>query len=437
MENAKDSSGSKLTRRGFLKTSAVATGALMATNLHLPRAYAAGSDQLKVGLVGCGGRGTGAAKDCVNAAPGVQIVALGDAFKDRLEGCRGNLNGLGKAKADIGSGKCFVGLDAYKKVIAADVDLVLFATPPGFRPIHLAEAVSAGKHVFMEKPVAVDPVGARSVIASGAVADEKKLSIVSGTQRRHEPKYIETIKRIHDGMIGTLVSAQCYWNQGTLWVHPHKKEYTDVEWQLRNWLYFTWLSGDHIVEQHVHNIDVVNWAFNSPPDRAYAMGGRAARKGEQHGNIYDHFCVEFWYPGGVRTISMCRQTAKAAGRVSERVVGTKGFSDCAGKIWSYEKDAAGKHKLIWEYKGPYPNPYVREHADLIAGIRGGKRLNEAKRVAESTLSAIMGRMSAYTGRELQWSWATKSSKLDLVPKDLKFGPKPVAPVSKPGATKLV
>jgi len=391
MEHAKTSpSKGAVTRRSFLKASAAASAGVLAGGAALPRAFAAGSDTLKVGLIGCGGRGTDAAKNCVAAAPGVQIVALADAF-----------------------------------------NVVILATPPGFRPIHLAEAVRAGKHVFMEKPVAVDPVGVRSVIASGAVADEKRLSIVAGTQRRHEPKYIETIKRIHGGTIGRLVSAQCYWNQGTLWVHDRRREYNDVEWQLRNWLYFAWLSGDHIVEQHVHNIDVVTWAFGSPPERAYAMGGRAARKGARHGNIYDHFCVEFWYPGGARTISQCRQTARASNRVGERVAGSEGTSDCAGKIWDL------KGKMIWEYKGDYPNPYVREHADLIASIRGGKRFNEAKQVAESTMAAVMGRMSAYTGRELQWSWAMKASKLDLVPKDLKFGPKPVDPVPKPGSTRLV
>jgi len=431
MEHAKRStSKTALTRRGFLKASAAASAGALAVGLPLPSAFAAGTGSLKVGLIGCGGRGTGAAKDCIKAAEGVKIVALADAFQDRLDGCRNNLNKMGKDKADIPAGQCFVGLDAYKKLIATDVDIVLLATPPGFRPIHLEEAVKAGKHVFMEKPVCVDPVGARSIIASAALADEKKLSIVAGTQRRHEPKYVETIKRIHDGMIGPLVSAQCYWNQGALWVHGRKAQYSDVEWQMRNWLYFTYLSGDHIVEQHVHNIDVVNWAFGGPVERAYAMGGRAARKGEQHGNIYDHFCVEFWYPNGARTISQCRQTRGASSRISERVVGTKGTSDCAGKIWDY------KGNMLWEYKGPYPNPYVQEHADLIAAIRGNKPLNEAKRVAESTLCAVMGRMSAYTGRELQWKWVMNSSKLDLMPRDLKFGPRPVNPVSKPGSTKL-
>jgi predicted dehydrogenase len=421
----------RLTRRRFLKTSATASAGLLAAGLRLPRAHAAGSDVLEIGLIGCGGRGTGAAMDCVNSSPGVKIVALADAFKDRLDGCRNRLMKLGKEKADIPAGQCFAGLDAYEKLIAADVDVVLMATPPAFRPIHLMEAVKAHKHVFMEKPVAVDPVGIRTVIEAAGLAAQQKLSIVAGTQRRHQNVYLETMKRIHDGAIGQLVSAQCYWNQGLLWVHGRQPRYTDVEWQLRNWLYFTWLSGDHIVEQHVHNLDVVNWAFGGPPALVYGMGGRAARKGERHGNIYDHFCIEFQYPNGARTISMCRQTNRASNRVSERVVGTKGTSNCAGMIW----DPGGKE--VWRYKGPHPNPYVQEHADLIAAIRGGKPINEAKRVAESTLTAIMGRMSCYTGRAFKWDWVMKSSKLDLVPKDLKFGPKPVDPVAKPGVTQLI
>ncbi len=421
----------RVTRRGFLKTSAAASAGLLTAGSALPRAFAADSDTLKIGLVGCGGRGTGAVKDCIGSSQGVKVVALADAFEDRLTGCRNGLMKLGKDKADIPAEKCFVGLDAYKKLIATDVDVVLLATPPGFRPVHLAEAVKAGKHVFMEKPVAVDPTGIRSVIESGKVADEKKLAIVAGTQRRHHLPYVETMKRVHDGMIGEPVSAQCYWNQGLLWVHGRRKGQDDVEWQLRNWLYFTWLSGDHIVEQHVHNIDVVNWAFGGPPAMVYGMGGRAARTGEKHGNIYDHFCIEFEYPNKARTISQCRQTKNASSRVAERVVGTKGVTNCAGVI----TDHTGKE--IWRYKGEHPNPYVQEHKDLIASIREGKPLNEARRIAESTLTAIAGRMSAYTGRAMKFDWAMKSSKLDLMPKDLAFGDKPVAPVRKPGRTKLV
>jgi len=434
---ANESSGKKLigrqTRRDFLKVTALSAGTIVLAGARLPSAYAAGTDTIKVGLIGCGGRGTGAVVDCLTASPGMRFWAMGDLFKDRLGDSHAGLNKRfsDKAKFDVPGDRQFAGWDNHEKVIASGVDMIITATPPGFRPMILKAAIDAGKHVFMEKPVAVDPAGIRSVIESSASAEAKKLAIVAGTQRRHEPVYIETIKRIHGGMIGELVSAQCYWNQGLLWVHNRKPEYSDMEWQVRNWLYFTWLSGDHIVEQHVHNLDVVNWAFNSMPALAYGMGGRAARTSEDCGNIYDHFAVEFEYENKARTISMCRQTDKAADRVSERVVGTKGYSNFDGTICNH------KGSQIWKYDGPSPNPYVREHADLVASIRAGKPLNEGKRVAESTLTAIAGRMSAYTGRALKLDWALKSSKLDLLPKNLAFGPLPVEPVCMPGKTALV
>jgi len=421
-------------RRDFLKVTALSAGAVILAGGRLPSARAAGTDTIKVGLIGCGGRGTEAVVDCLTANPsGVQIWAMGDLFKDRLDGSHAGLSKKfsDKARFDVPGDRKFSGWDNHEKVIASGVDMIITATPPGFRPMILKAAIDAGKHVFMEKPVAVDPAGIRSVIESSASAEAKKLAIVAGTQRRHEPVYIETIKRIHDGMIGELVSAQCYWNQGLLWVHNRKPEYSDMEWQVRNWLYFTWLSGDHIVEQHVHNLDVVNWAFNSMPALAYGMGGRAARTSQDCGNIYDHFAVEFEYENRARTISMCRQTDKAADRVSERVVGTKGYSNFDGTICDH------KGSQIWKYDGPSPNPYVVEHADLVAGIRAGKPLNEGKRVAESTLTAIAGRMSAYTGRALKLDWALKSSKLDLLPKNLAFGPLPVEPVCMPGKTALI
>jgi len=426
--------GGQQSRRDFLKTSAVSAGAVVLAGASLPAAYAAGSDTIKVGVIGCGGRGTGAVKDCLRAnATGVQIWSMGDLFKDRLDRSHAGLskNFTDKAQFDVPGERQFTGWDNYKKVIASGVDMIITATPPGFRPMVLKAAIDAGKHVFMEKPVAVDPAGIRSIIESSSNADAKKLAIVAGTQRRHQGRYVETIKRIHDGMIGELVSGQCYWNQGLLWVHKRKPEYSDMEWQVRNWLYFTWLSGDHIVEQHVHNIDIVNWAFDGMPALAYGMGGRAARKSPECGNIYDHFCIEFEYANKARTISMCRQTNKSSHRVGERVVGTKGYTDFRGHIFDH------KGNELWKYDGPNTNPYVQEHADLVASIRSGKPLNEGKRVAESTLTAITGRMSAYTGRAMKLDWALKSSKLDLVPKNLAFGPLEVRPVSKPGTTQLV
>ena len=412
----------KLTRRELLKSSAVTAGALVLSGAAVPLAEARGSDTIRVGVVGCGGRGSGAAHDCVKSSPGVRIVALADAFEDRLR----NL----KNEFKVRDRRCFVGLDAYKKLMALDdVNLVILGTPPGFRPVQLAEAIRRGKNVFMEKPVAVCPAGIKMVIEASNKATEKGLAIVAGTQRRHEPRYVETMKRIHDGAIGEIVSAQCYWNQGGLWVKKRQPNQGDVEWQIRNWLYFAWLSGDHIVEQHVHNIDVINWAFNALPDQVHGLGGRQDRTGPEYGDIFDHFGIEFFYPGDVRTISTCRQIAGTTNRIGERVVGTKGVSDCCGSI---------KGENPWRYEGPNPNPYVVEHADLIKSIRSGNPLNEGQRIAESTLCAIMGRESAYSRQQFKRSWFINRCTLNLLPPDgLKLSDsKPVDPFAVPGKYQL-
>ena len=412
----------KLTRRELLKSSAVTAGALVLGGAAVPLAEARGSDTIRVGVVGCGSRGSGAAHDCVKSSPGVRIVALADAFEDRLRGLKNEFK--------VRDRRCFVGLDAYKKLMALDdVNLVILGTPPGFRPVQLAEAIRRGKNVFMEKPVAVCPAGIKMVIEASNKATEKGLAIVAGTQRRHEPKYVETMKRIHDGAIGDIVSAQCYWNQGGLWVKKRQPNQGGVEWQIRNWLYFAWLSGDHIVEQHVHNIDVINWAFNALPDQVHGLGGRQYRTGPEYGDIFDHFGIEFFYPGDVRTISTCRQIEGATNRIGERVVGTKGVSDCCGSI---------KGDNPWRYRGPNPNPYVVEHADLIKSIRDGSPLNEGQRIAESTLCAIMGRESAYSRQQFKRSWFMNRCTLNLLPPDgLKLSDsKPVAPFAVPGQYKL-
>ncbi|HEY3244252.1 MAG TPA: Gfo/Idh/MocA family oxidoreductase [Phycisphaerae bacterium] len=431
-------SNESVSRRGFLKTSAAAAAAVTlaggcATGRSISAAPAMHTQRrpvrIRVGLIGCGGRGTGAAKDCVKASPNVEIVALGDLFRDHLDAGREKLAEVGEAY-QVSEDACFTGFDAYKNVLASDIDLVILATPPGFRPLHLKAAIEAGKHVFMEKPVAVDPVGVRSVIASSELASQKGLAIVAGTQRRHDRAYMETIKRIHDGAIGKIVAAQCYWNQGTLWVKPREDGWSDMEWQVRNWLYFTWLSGDHIVEQHVHNLDVINWALGAVPVKCMGVGGRQCRVGSEYGNIYDHFAVEYEYPNGVRVMSMCRQIEKAADRVAERVVGTRGVANPYGEI------TTGR---TWKYKakGEPQDPYVMEHVDLLSSIRSGRPLNEGRRIAESTLTAIMGRMSAYTGRELSWDWAMNASTLDLSPPRYEMGDLSVEPVAMPGQTQLV
>jgi predicted dehydrogenase len=428
-----------VSRRQFLKSSAAASASVLLAGCASMQRQAASAplamepvntDTLRVGLIGCGGRGTGAAINCLSADPNVRIVALGDLFQDRLDACRSKLTGLEEHPQEIADQHCFVGFDAYQGVLDCDIDMVIHATPPGFRPGHLRAAIEAGKHVFTEKPVAVDPVGVRSVIATAALAEAAGLALVAGTQRRHDPAYIATMRRIHDGAIGDLVGGQCYWNQGALWCKERQPDWTDMEWQCRNWLYFTWLSGDHIVEQHIHNIDVMNWAFGGPPEKALGMGGREVRTDPKYGNVFDHFAVEFVYPGGARVMSMCRQIHGTSSRVAERLVGTHGVADPSGHI-------QGPQAFDYEPPGgEWVNPYEQEHRDLIDSIRRDKPLNEGRRVAESTLTAIMGRMSAYTGREVSWKWLIRQSELELGPAEPAFGTLPVAPVAVPGETAL-
>jgi myo-inositol 2-dehydrogenase / D-chiro-inositol 1-dehydrogenase len=419
-----------LTRRAFVQTTAAATAGLVLPH----RVYAAGSDTIRVGLVGCGGRGTGAARDCLRAADGVELVALGDVLPDRLAQCRAQLaeiaaeDAVFAAKYKVTDERCFIGFDAYEQVIGSGIDLILLATPPGFRPAHLAAAVDAALQIFTEKPVAVDAAGVRSVLATYERARERGLAIVAGTQRRHQAEYLATIERIHGGAIGEVLGGQVYWNQGELWSREPQPDWSDTEWQIRNWLYFTWLSGDHIVEQHVHNIDIANWVLGAHPLRAVAVGGRQRRTEPRFGHIYDHFAVDFEYPSGARVLSMCRQIQGAANYVGERFTGTLGSTDAAGTI-----DGTN----AWRYDAPEraTNPYVQEHIDLLAGIRAGRPLNELKQVAESTLTAIMGREAAYTGQAITWD-EMRSADQELAPPQLAFGPLAVPPVPMPGRTQL-
>ena len=319
---------SSINRRHFVQGSAGVAAAALAAGAFAQAAKPNRVSKLRYGVIGCGGRGTGAAVNALEASKDVEIVALADVFEDRLAGCRDELLKLDdKSMADrarVTPERCYVGFDAYKKLIASEVDVVILATAPHFRPIHLAEAIEHGKHVFMEKPTGTDPHGVRSVLESGAKAASKNLSIVAGTQRRHEKCYLEAMGRIKNGDIGKIVSASCYWNQGGLWVKPRDPKWSDMEWQIRNWLYFTWASGDHICEQHVHNLDVCNWAIGSHPLRAIGMGGRQVRTAPEYGNIFDHFAIEYEYAGGVKVSSYCRQTDGCAGRVEEVIRGSSG-----------------------------------------------------------------------------------------------------------------
>jgi len=429
---------SGITRRSFLQTSAALSSLPLLGSLS-PVFAASNNDRLRIGLVGCGGRGMGALRDCLAADPSVQVRAIGDIFPDRVDAAykqikqgrpEGNnpLAPVAAAQMDLTPERCFSGFDAYKSVIHSGIDLVLLVTPPGFRPLHLQAALDANLHVFMEKPVAVDVAGVRKMIELAKVAEAKKRSVVAGTQRRHAPNYLEAMKRIHDGAIGELVGGQCYWLQGALWHRGRQPEWTEMEYQIRNWLYFTWLSGDHIVEQHIHNLDVVNWAFGGPPVKATGMGGRQTRTDPKYGDAFDHFAVEYEYANGARVHSMCRQAQGASSRVGERIVGTKGSSDPS-------KGIEGAN--AWTYSGESVNSFQQEHVDLVRSIREGKPINQTQRIAESTLTAIMGRVSAYTGREVSFNWLLNASKLDLSPAAHAFGDAPAVSVPVPGETPLV
>jgi len=431
--NESSSNKKSSSRRDFLKKSgAAAVGASIASRIGpIPAVHAAGSDQIRVGLIGCGGRGTGAAGQVLKAAPNVKLVAMGDAFRDRLDSSRKQLQTQHKDLVDVPADRSFVGFDAYEKVLASDINYVILATPPGFRPTHLKAAVAAGKNIFTEKPVAVDGPGIRTVLGLYEDARKKGLFIAAGTQRRHQASYQEAMRRVHDGAIGDIVAARCYWNQGSLWNKARQPDWSDMEWQLRNWLYFTWLSGDHIVEQHVHNLDVINWATKSHPVRAVGMGGRQVRTSPEYGHIFDHFAIDYEFENGMHAMSMARQIDGCERSVSEALVGTKGSLDLIDRQLYRIKGPNS-----WQFKGKEQDSYLQEHTDLIEAIRSGKPLNELKNVAESTLTAIMGRMSAYTGKAVTWEQALNSSE-DLMPTQLTWGKLPLPAVATPGQTQLV
>jgi len=431
-------------RREFLKSSSLAAvGAGVLGNLGaLPGAFAASDDTIKVGLIGCGGRGTGAASQALSTNGNVKLVAMGDAFSWQLEDCYGKIKeamGNRPERVAVAPENKFVGLDAYQKVINAGVDLVVLATPPGFRPVHFEAAVKAGKHVFMEKPVAVDAPGVRQVLAAVEEAKKKNLGVGVGLQRHHEAKYIETIKRLQDGAIGDIQTARVYWNGGGVWTRDRKAGMSEMEYQVWNWYYFNWLSGDHICEQHIHNLDVINWLKGpgAHPVRAQGQGGRQVRNGKQWGEIYDHHFVEFEYADGTRMFSQCRHIENCWSSVSEHVQGTKGQSDINSGTIKSASDT-------WRYKGPSADPYQVEHDDLFASIRAGKPINEGEFGALSSMTSILGRLCTYSGQMIDWDKAI-SSNISLQPKEYNFKTDPpVMPnadgyyaVAVPGLSKVV
>jgi len=417
-------SSSHASRRHFLKTSSLlVAGGAVAGQLNIARAaHSYGSDTIKIGLIGCGGRGTGAAAQAMNTKGEVKLIAVGDAFEDNVKSCLRGLSGQYGPKLDVPPERQFWGLDNFQKVLETDLDLVILATPPGFRPQHFEAAVKAGKHVFMEKPVAVDAAGVRRVLAANDEARSKGLAVAVGLQRRHEPQYIETIQRLQDGAIGDILLTRAYWNGGGVWVRPRQPQQTEMEYQMRNWYYFNWLCGDHIVEQHIHNLDVINWLKNAYPVSAQGQGGREVRRGKDHGQIYDHFFIEYTYADGSKMFSQCRHIPNTWSSVSEFAHGTKGTSNISasqingldGKsIWRFGRGGAGGHQ--------------QEHHDLFAKLRAGETPNEGDYGALSTMTAILGRMAAYSGQMIGWDDALKSE-LVISPTDQYTGFNDTPPV---------
>ncbi|MEO0478847.1 MAG: Gfo/Idh/MocA family oxidoreductase [Planctomycetota bacterium] len=417
-----------LSRRGFLGSTA-ALGAAAA----LPAATSGRSgprlDELRIGLVGCGGRGTGAAYQALSTKGPIRLVAMADMFEDRLNGSLNSISNEDRLKerVDVPVERRYVGANAYLELIEkADVDVVLLATPPHFRPAHFEAAVKAGKHVFMEKPVAVDGFGIRQVLKAAGEAKAKSLKVGVGLQRHHQKSYRACMEQIAAGGIGRIVAMHVYWNMGALWSVARKPEHTDIEWQLRNWLYFAWLSGDHIVEQHIHNLDVANWAKGEMPVECFGAGGRQVRTDPVFGHIFDHHSVHYRYADGTTLFSMCRQQAGCPSKVSEHLIGSEGRADLGGPFRFERYDGWN-----WSFNEGDNNPYQVEHDDLFAAIRNGTEYNEAEYGAESTLTAIMGRMATYSGKVISRDQALQSARLG--PETYEFDQAlPVDPIPMPG-----
>lgn len=437
-------------RRDFVKQSSLLAGGLLAAPVLSKANYFSGSDDtIKIALIGCGGRGTGAAMQALLTKQNVKLVAMADAFRDRLDSCYKTLNsddlsdwsgvkGNVKAKIDVPEERKFVGFDAYLKAIPL-ADVVILTTPPGFRPIHFEEAVKQSKQIFMEKPVATDPAGIKRVLDAAEIAKQKKLNVVVGLQRHFQNSYRELYKR--KDLIGDITSAQAWWNNDGVWVNKRKYNQTEMEYQMRNWYYFVWLCGDHICEQHIHNIDVINWFKGGVPVRAQGMGGRQVRKGKDFGEIFDHHYVEFQYADGSILNSQCRHIPGTMSKVDELLIGTKGKIQC---------DAANiidpKGKVLYQYdKKGENNPYQTEHDELFAAIAKGEyKFADAEHGAMSTMTSILGRMATYSGQVIEWDKAINSG-LDLHPKQYDWNVLPpvlpnedgLYPIATPGITKYV
>lgn len=433
----------RLTRRSFVKNSALLGGGLVAMPLFSQAGYFNSvDDTIKIALIGCGGRGRGAARQAMLSKQNVQLVAMADAFRDKID------DGLKAISAEDDDGVTvkdrikvteetkFVGFDAYKKAIQL-ADVVILTTPPGFRPIHFEEAIKQNKHVFMEKPVATDPAGIKKVLEVAEQAKQKKLNVVVGLQRHYQNSYRELLQRVKDGMIGDITSGQVYWNSEGVWVNMRQPNQTEMEYQMRNWYYFNWLCGDHIVEQHIHNIDVMNWFKGAYPVKAMGMGGRQVRTGKEYGEIFDHHYVEYHYADGSILNSQCRHIKGTYSRVDETLIGTKGTVHCgAGQI-----KAGNKTLYAYDMKKEN-NPYQTEHDELFAAIAKGEyKFSDTENGAKATLTAIIGRLATYSGQVIDWDTALNSG-LSIQPAKYAFDAEPPVlpdadgfyPIAVPGKT---
>lgn len=427
------------TRRQFLKSS---SALLAASSVSFPNVLkgAAADQKLKIGFIGCGGRGSGAANQALRANPNNVLWAVGDAFEDKLTASLEGLKGSLGSQIDVPESRRFVGLDAYQKVIESGVDVVLLTSPPAFRPEHFRAAVAAGKHCFLEKPMATDAPGLRSVMETVAEAKKKRLGVCAGFCWRYHPGMRETFKRLANGAIGKLVANYNTYNSGAVDRYPkwnRKNTPRDLEWQLRRWYYFTWLSGDSIVEQACHSLDKMAWAMgDTPPLKCVGHGGRQVRAGEDYGNIFDHFSIVYDYPGGVRGFHASRQINLTAASNTDSFYGSEGICEINGSSKQFViTDLSGNVK--WRYTPEKSDMYQIEHDEFFASIRSGNPINDGDRMASSTLVAIMGRMAAYSGQEISWEMAL-NSKERLVPENLDWDMKiPVPAVALPGITPFV
>ncbi|QXU39984.1 Gfo/Idh/MocA family oxidoreductase [Pedobacter sp. D749] len=430
-------------RRDFLKATAMLAGGAMLSSIPLAGAYASGSDTIKIALIGCGDRGTGAAFQALSTKFNIKLVAMADAFQDRLDSSYQSLSSKFAAKMDVPKERQFIGFDAYLKAIPL-ADVVLLTTPPGFRPIHFEEAVKQNKQIFMEKPVAVDAPGIRKVLAAAEEAKKKKLNVVVGLQRRYQTNYRESMKRINDGAIGDIMSGQVYWNSGGVWVRPRTANQTEMEYQMRNWYYFNWLCGDHIVEQHVHNIDIANWIKNGHPVSVQGTGSRAWRTGKDYGEIYDNHSIELTYADGAVINSQCRHFEGTANRVDESFQGTKGKIYLSGSNQAIMKDYSGKELYNHNTKGN-ANPYQTEHDELFDAVSKGEyKFSNVDYAATSTFSSIIGRYATYSGQTIKWDEALASN-ISLMPERFAWDANPrlmpdekgLYPIAMPGQTKVI